>query len=962
MFRDDDSEAANDTATFIYARKKRAKCSSTNQIQINMTTKTPSWNDIRKRASAFAAAWASATDERAQAQLFWVEFFGIFGIDFKRVAQFEAHARRVSTGNRGRIDVFWPRVLLCEHKSAGKDLAEAEHQALDYLPSIAEVEQPRTIITSNFANIRLLHLEPGGEAITIKTADLAKEIERFGFIIGSKKKTFQSEDEANVQAARLMGNLYEELSRYGFEGHEVSILLTRLLFLLFGDDTGMWQRGLFAEFLAERTNADGSDLGPQLSLLFQEVNKPEVKRSQALDEYLMRFPYINGGLFRERLNILTFDRQMRDQLLEACGFDWGNISPAIFGSLFQTIKTKESRRELGEHYTPEKFILRTIGPLFLDEILEQIESNKNNEKELRKIRERLRGNNYLDPACGCGNFLIVAYKHLRKAELQILIHLDRLAGAETQLTTDPTLGLAVSLDQFSGIEIEEWPARIAETAMFLADHQANMELAKTFGEAPDRLPITSQSNIVIANALRRDWSEVCKIGHQTFIFGNPPFGGARLITDQQREDIELIWGKTKSSGNLDYVTCWHYVASKLMSSCNARTALVSTNSLAQGEQPQVIWNALNRFEMKIDFAHQTFSWASEAPGKAAVHCIIIGFSRQSVKKRKWLFTYTTNQSEPVGHQVQNINGYLVDGPNVLVSNRRLPLQSGVQRMTYGSMPIDDGHISDISDDEASEIRTHDPIATKYLMRLIGAKELINGQIRWCLWLKNADPSDLKNSTEIRKRSELVRRFRLASKREATRELADTPYLFAFDSQPTTPYLAIPRVSSENRRYVPIALVQPDVIASDALQTIANATPYTFGILASSTFMTWNSAVSGRLKSDFRISAEITYNNFPWPEDEIDTTEIEGCAKGVLLTRSQFTDLTLATLYDRLSMPKELTVAHEKLDRAVLAQYGLEKNSTEGEILKHLFDLYEYLSGQAKLPFVFRNATRGRSQK
>lgn len=926
-----------------------------------MTTKTPSWNDIRKRATAFASEWASATDERAQAQLFWVEFFEIFSIDFKRVAQFEAHARRVTTGNRGRIDVFWPRVLLCEHKSAGKDLAQAEHQALDYLDSIDASEQPKAIITSDFANIRLLDLEAGGEAITIKTTDLAKEVERFGFIIGYKRPRFQNEDEANIQAARLMGKLYEELSKDGYEGHEASILLTRLLFLLFGDDTGMWQRGLFSEFVAERTNADGSDLGPQLSLLFQELDKPETKRSQALDEYLKRFPYVNGGLFKERLDIPSFDRHMRDQLLEACGFDWGNISPAIFGSLFQTIKTKESRRELGEHYTPEKFILRTIGPLFLDELMEQIESNKSSAKELQKIREKLRGNNYLDPACGCGNFLIVAYKHLRKAELKILIYLNQLTESGTQLTTDPTLGLAVSLSQFSGIEIEEWPARIAETAMFLADHQANLELAQTFGETPDRLPISSQAKIVIANALRQDWTDICRVGDQTFIFGNPPFGGARLINDQQREDIEYIWGDTKSSGNLDYVACWHYIASKLMSNCNARTALVSTNSLAQGEQPQVIWGKLGLFNMKIDFAHQTFSWASEAPGKAAVHCVVIGFSRQSVKREKWLFTYSSNQSEPVGHRVPNINGYLVEGPDVLVSNRRQPLQAGIQRMTYGSMPIDDGHLSDISDDEAIEIRANDPIAAKYLMRLIGAKELINGQIRWCLWLKNADPTDLKNSFEIRKRIELVRRFRLESKRDATRKLANTPHLFAFDSQPTTAYLAIPRVSSENRRYVPIALVEPDVIASDALQTIDNATPYTFGILTSSTFMAWNSAVSGRLKSDFRISGEITYNNFPWPTRERATTDIEDCSKEVLAIRNQFLDLTLATLYDRLSMPKALNDAHLKLDHAVLAQYGLSKNSTDGEILKHLFGLYESLSDQPRLSLTTDKARGAKSK-
>jgi len=915
-----------------------------------MTTKTPSWNDIRKRATAFASEWASATDERAQSQLFWVEFFAIFSIDFKRVAQFEAHARRVTTGNRGRIDVFWPRVLLCEHKSAGKDLAQAEHQALDYLDSIDASEQPKAIITSDFANIRLLDLANGGEAITIKTTDLAKEIERFGFIIGYKKPTFRNEDEANVQAARLMGKLYEELSKDGYEGHEASILLTRLLFLLFGDDTGMWQRGLFAEFVAERTNADGSDLGPQLSLLFQELDKPEIKRSQALDDYLKRFPYVNGGLFKERLDIPTFDRRMRDQLLEACGFDWGNISPAIFGSLFQTIKDRSSRRELGEHYTPEKFILRTIGPLFLDDLANEVQASKDNAQKLKKIRERLRKQSYLDPACGCGNFLIVAYKHLRKIELDILVHLDRLNKSETQLTTDPTLGLAVSLNQFTGIEIEEWPARIAETAMFLADHQANLDLAAVFGETPDRLPITQSANIFIDNALQVDWKQVAKLNDDSFIFGNPPFGGSTWQNQSQKDDTAKVWGNISGSGLVDYVTNWFVLSAQNVLNTKAKIALVSTNSISQGTQPATLWGTLNDLGFGIDFAHQSFNWSSDAPGQAGVHVVIIGFSSTKDSSKKSLWSYSKNQ-ESTHQLVENINAYLLNAPNILITKRRSPLQSETPLMDNGNKPTDDGMLSDLSDEEHLKIQTDDPIAAKYLRQLVGAQELLNGKTRWCLWLTDATPEEIRQSPQLRQRCEHVQAFRKSSNKVQTQKDAITPHLFQEIRQPKDDFIAIPRITSENRSYVPMVIFSKEIIINDKLSYIANGEKWLLALLSSRVFNVWNKAISGRTRNDTLISNTITYNNFPFPVLNIESkAKLYSLCEAVLLGRSEHASTSLADLYDPVSMPKALAEAHAALDSAVLKIYGLSNSTTDNEILRELFSRYKELvvDGQLEL--------------
>ena len=908
-----------------------------------MVTKPLSRNEMRARAVTFAARWKDETSERGQSQSFWTEFLDIYGVDRKRVAAFEQLAKRTSTGNYGFIDLYWPGVLIAEQKSAGKDLAEAEKQALDYLTDIKQSDFPGLVITSDFAHIRILDLEAKNpQPVEIKTADLGKEYERFLFIAGYAKQMFEQEIEANVEASELMGQLYDAAEAAGYKDHEANVLLTRLLFLMVGDDTAMWARGLFYSFVHDRTSDDASDLGAQLAMLFQVLNTPEAERPKNLDQTLVDFPYVNGGLFSENLRIAAFTADMRHALIKAMRFGWGGISPAVFGSLFQSVKSKELRRELGEHYTTETAIMRVIGPLFLDELKERLSSAKGSPQKLRNLRKELATYNFLDPACGCGNFLIVAYREMRRIELGILKQLRDLKE-DSQLSLDPTLGLQVSIAQFAGIEIEEWPAKVAETAMFLVDHQMNLELAEEFGLTPDRLPIKSMLNVRVANALHLDWRDVCAITDSTIIMGNPPFLGSSMLSSEQQDDVDQVWGDLRGAGNLDYVTCWYKRAAEYVGQSMTRIAFVSTNSLSQGQQPPVMWPALRDAGFDLDFAHRTFDWVSEAKGAAAVHVIILGLSRRPKPAQRALYFYDDLRGQPRTEMVRQINPYLVDAAWVTVSNQRTPLQSSVQVMEKGSQPTDSGLLSNITPAEAVKAREDDLVAAKYLRRVIGAEELINGIERWCLWLDGADPADVRKSAELRRRVEGVQDFRLNSKKAKTREDAQTPHLFQERRQPEFTYLAVPSVSSESRRYVPMALVPPDVIATNLLLTIDNADLFTFGILHGRPFQVWNATVSGRLESRFRISAEITYNNYPWPDMESATrTAIEVAAQGVLAAREAHRGASLADLYGPLSMPADLTRAHQDLDKAVLVAYGLKPAATDAEVLGELFTRYEQL--------------------
>ncbi|MGB2738841.1 MAG: DNA methyltransferase, partial [Candidatus Nanopelagicales bacterium] len=557
------------------------------------------------------------------------------------------------------------------------------------------------------------------------------------------------------------GRLYEQLAATGYDGHESSILMTRLLFLLFGDDTGMWEKSLFTEFVETRTQPDGSDLGAQLAMLFQVLDRPLARRSSATDELIARFPYVNGGLFETRIDIPSFDTDMRTELLSCCDFDWGAISPAIFGSLFQAVKSREDRRELGEHYTTERAIMRLIGPLFLDDLCAQFEAAKSSPIRLRRLRESLGQLRFLDPACGCGNFLVVAYRELRQLELDIMVRLQRLSG-DTALTLDATLDLQVSLDQFYGIELEEWPAKIAETAMFLVDHQANQALEESFGQAPERLPIEITATIHHSNALRTPWSDVLTPSDNVIVLGNPPFVGSRLASTAQKEDQAVVWAGNSRHGTLDFVTNWFKLAAEYAEGTQARVGFVSTNSITQGEQPAVLWTELWQHGMHIDFAHRTFAWASEAANAAAVHVVIIGFSGRPKPAKLSLWEYPDTKADGLVARVGNINPYLVDAPDAAVGSRQTPVTPDIPEMRFGSMPRDGGHLSNISAHEAATIRATDPIAAKYLKKIIGARELIHGDERWCLWLVDAAPSDVASSPVLRDRIGKVRTMRQRS--------------------------------------------------------------------------------------------------------------------------------------------------------------------------------------------------------
>lgn len=923
-------------------------------------SKPPSLNEIRSNAKAFAARWAGTADENAEAQTFWNEFLGIYGIDRRRVASFEARAKRTSTGGRGRIDLFWPGTLVAEHKSVGKDLADAEVQALDYLESLDVKDFPGVVITSDFDNIRVLDLGGDNSPYTFPLDRLPEEVDRFAFIAGYKKRTFGDKDEveANVKAAKLMGRLYEELSRSGYEGHDTSVLMTRLLFLMFGDDTGMWEKGLFGEFLNTRTHPDGSDLGGQLASLFQILDKADDKRPTTADEFLLRFPHVNGKLFSDRIDIPSFDRAMRDELVHCSEFDWSKISPAVFGSLFQAVKSKEARRELGEHYTTEQNILRALEPLFLDDLYSAFDSAKNSKLRLERLHAKLAAIRVLDPACGCGNFLVVAYRELRRLELQILQRLANMRG-DTQLLIDATDVVRVRLSHFFGIEIEEWPARIADTAMFMVDQQANHELARTFGEAPDRLPITNAASITVGNALRIDWDHILPSADCSFIVGNPPFIGMAMMNSDQQEDNRFVFASGiggNRTGRLDYVACWYAKAVEYMRGTTVRAALVSTNSVTQGEQARELGPMLSENHFEIDFAHRTFAWSSEAPGAAAVHVVIIGFSQGGQANRKRLFDYPDIKKVPNECKAKDINIYLADSAVSGIGKHTTPLVT-TPKLTEGNRPQDGGGLIVESADHKSFLS--DPIATKYLRRLIGAQDMLHGVTRWCLWMVDAEPQELRASALIKERLRIVSEARQRSPTAAAQEKAKVPSQFYAIRQPRSKWLCIPRHSSENRRVVPMAFFGPDQIAHDSTLTIDGADEYLFGVLQSAMFMAWVRAVSGRLKSDLRISPDLSYNAFPFPDNATGAVRdrVVVAAQGVLNARAAHKGANLADLYDPFAMPADLVKAHDSLDDAVDALYGGRKFAGEADRLAFLFERYAELTANLLTPALKRGGKK-----
>jgi type I restriction-modification system DNA methylase subunit len=893
-----------------------------------------SWNEIKSRALAFSREWQQESSEDAEAKSFWDGFFNVFGISRRRVATFEEPVKKLGE-KYGYIDLFWKGVLVVEHKSRGKNLEKAYDQALDYFQGLKERDLPKYVIVSDFARIRLYDLEEN-EQHEFELKDLHKNVRLFGFIAGYQTHKIQAQDPVNIKAAEQMGRLHDRMKDSGYTGHPLEVYLVRLLFCLFAEDTGIFEKQQFKEYLEERTGEDGADLAYHLSTLFQVLNTPREKRLKNLDEQLAAFPYVNGKLFEELLPTAGFDAPMRQELLDCCSLDWSRISPAIFGSLFQSIMDKQARRNLGAHYTSQENILKLIKPLFLDTLWEEFEKIKHNKNKLFDFHKKLRRLNFFDPACGCGNFLVIAYRELRLLELEIL----RASRASDQSFLDVHSLLHLNVDQFYGIEIEEFPAQIAQVALWLMDHQMNLLVSEEFGQYFVRIPLQVSSTIVCGNALTLDWKTVISPWTASYIMGNPPFVGKKEQTSEQKREVVGIFNDLQGSGVLDYVTCWYKLAIKQMKSNESiKAAFVSTNSIVQGEQV-CVWGSWMRSQgAKIFFAHRTFQWSNEARGKAAVHCVIVGFSLQNMTS-KIIFYYDTPKSDPQAIKARNINSYLADGPDVYITSRTIPLSMDVPEMKYGSMPIDNGNLI-LSKEQMEELLADEPEAKNYIRQYMGGDEFINSIERYCLWLVDCPPNLLRKMKKVHERIETNRKYRLGSGREATKKLAEKAALFGEIRQPDGPYLIVPKVSSENRHYIPVGFCEPKIIASGTTLIVPNAKMYHFGVLQSEMQMSWMRQVCGRLESRYQYSAGIVYNNFPWPENPTDKQKqtIEAAAQAVLDAREKFPGSSLADLYDPLTMPPVLLKAHQTLDRAVDAAYGKTNFKTEAERVAFLFDLY-----------------------
>ncbi|MDO9271513.1 MAG: class I SAM-dependent DNA methyltransferase [Rugosibacter sp.] len=902
-----------------------------------------SWNEIRSRALTFSKHWADAANEDAQAKPFLIAFFEVFGITDKRFASFE-HAAKKYDGSRGYVDAFWPGILLVEMKSRGKNLERAYSQAMDYFPGIKERDLPRYVLVCDFGRFRLHDLKEGSTS-EFALADFYKNVRLFGFIAGYQTQVIKPQDPINIRAAEHMGRLHDKMKAVGYVGRPLEIYLVRLLFCLFAEDTGICEKRQFQDYLEQRTAEDGADLADRIATLFHILNTPTDKRLSNLDEQLAAFPYINGKLFEETLPPAGFDAAMREALLDLCGLDWSLISPAIFGSLFQSIMDDTARRNLGAHYTSEENIQKLIKPLFLDELRAEFEKIKKNRNKLFDFHKKLRTLRFFDPACGCGNFLAITYRELRLLELDVL----RAAHIDGQQMLDIHQLVAVDVDQFYGIEIEEFPAQIAQVALWLVDHQMNIKVSEEFGSYFVRIPLKHAATIVHGNALQLDWNAVLPAPTCAYVLGNPPFVGAKYMNDAQRADTRAVFAGIDNAGLLDFVAAWYVKAARYMAAHPAiRAAFVSTNSITQGEQVGALWGWLLAQGVKIHFAHRTFSWSNEARGKAAVHCVIIGFGLQDVAE-KTIFEYADIRGEAHAIKAANINPYLVDAADVLADGRMSPL-CNVPVIANGSIPADGGHLI-LEAEERDELLAAEPQAAAWIRPYLGADGFINDHMRYCLWLVDCPPQTLRGMPAVLARVEGVRRMREASAKAATREKASIPTRFTENRQPLSGrYLALPRTSSENRRYIPIGYLDHHIVAANDLQLIPDASLYDFGIVGSAIHMAWMRITSGRLKSDIRYSVKYTYNTFPWPEPtDKQRAAIAAAAQAVLDARAAHPNATLADLYDPLTMPPDLLRAHQTLDRAVDAAYAYKDAPTDAARVAFLFARYQALTSLLPAP-------------
>lgn len=696
----------------------------------------------------------------------------MFGISSKRVSTFEHRVKKLDNTD-GYIDLLWKGTILIEMKSRGKNLEKAYQQAKDYTHGLKQHELPKYILVSDFENFRLYDLEDNSDigienakVTDFKLNDLVNNVQHFGYILGYQKKVYKEQDPANIKAAELMGKLHDRLEEIGYTGHPLEVYLVRILFLLFAEDTSIFEKQQFQDYIEQRTSEDGSDLAAKLQDLFQVLNKPIEKRFTNLDEQLLAFPYVNGRLFEEILPNASFDSIMRQSLLECCYIDWSKISPAIFGSMFQSVMDPKERRNLGAHYTSEKNILKLIKPLFLDDLRAEFDRIKGNKNLLREFQYRLSKLRFLDPACGCGNFLVITYRELRLLELDVL----RLLFTHSQEKLVLETASILEVDMMHGIELEEFPARIAEVAMWLIDHQMNMQIGNQFGQYFVRLPLKKSAKIVHGNALQTDWENVVSKNELSFIIGNPPFIGSKIMTQNQRDSVVKEFDNIQGSGVLDYVTAWYVKSAKYIQDTKIKVAFVSTNSIVQGEQTSILWGQmLNKYNIKIHFAHRTFKWSNEAKGNAAVYCVIVGFANYDTTNKS-IFEYEDIKGEAHEIKAKNINPYLVDAKDILIRSSTKPI-CNVPEIGIGNKPIDEGNYL-FEENEKIEFIKNEPNAEKYFFRWLGGDEFLNNKIRWCLYLGKTSPNELKNMPYVLKRINLVKEFRLKSKSEQTRKLAD----------------------------------------------------------------------------------------------------------------------------------------------------------------------------------------------
>lgn len=893
------------------------------------------WNEIKDRAVAFSKEWENESREEAEAKSFLTEFFNVFGINRRKFATFEHRVKKLNDKD-GYIDLLWKANILVEMKSRGQDLEKAYRQARDYTQNLPQNELPKLILICDFENFHLYDLETD-ETYRFQLKDFVQNVHLFGFLLGYQKRSYKEQDPVNIRAAELMGKLHDSLEDSGYTGHPLEVYLVRLLFCLFAEDTSIFNKQQFQDYIEQRTSEDGSDLAAKLTELFYVLNTPEDKRLKNLDEQLAEFPYVNGKLFEEMLPPAAFNSKMRKSLLDCCMLDWSKISPAIFGSMFQSVMNPQERRNLGAHYTSEKNILKLIKPLFLDDLYAEFHSVKNSRLKLSDFHQRLGKMKFLDPACGCGNFLVITYRELRLLELEVLRSLYK-KGDHVQGVLDLREIIFLNVNMMYGIEYEEFPARIAEVAMWLIDHQMNQVIGLEFGQNIPLIPLKKSATIVHGNALTTDWESVVPKSNLNYILGNPPFIGSKIMNALQRAEVVKEYGNIPGSGVLDYVTAWYAKAAKYIQDTAVEVAFVSTNSIVQGEQTAIMWNELlTKYHVRINFAHRTFKWSNEARGNAAVYCVIIGFAVKDRKEKK-IFEYEHIKGEPHEIKAKNINPYLVDAPDILIGKRTKPL-CDVPPMSFGNMPLDGGNLL-LTEENRAEFLIKEPNAEKFVLPLISAYEFLNGKKRYCLWLVDAQPNELKGLPEVLKRIEKVRKFRLDSVAPSTQKFAATPSTFRDKNNPNS-YILIPSTSSENRKYIPIGFFEKDTIANNSCHIIPNGSLYHFGILTSAMHMAWVRNICGRLKSDYRYSKDIVYNNFPWPENPSHkhTIAIEKSAQEVLEVRAQFPESSLADLYDPLTMPPVLLKAHQNLDKAVDAAYSSKTFKTETERMEFLFSLY-----------------------